>query len=312
MAGKKAAECTGDASQLEPDVPRGLRRAATTSKSALCEAARGTLRAGPSTVRPHSSTSAGASFSAWSRTSAARCSRRLAGSPAIRGWSVVSSAGHRQARTASRAAPRSLASWTATRRAADSAPFSPPPTTTRPRSPARTWLSWLSRSTITGQSAWAATVRLTEPSTISTKPLRLRVPSTRGWAEPDCVRRSRLRRWRVMARRRSGPPTTNLSDTRPTGEQLFRVPARPRDGLNRIHHRGFGPHDTGRDGAPSVEKPRTHEEEAVTTEPQYAVVAEEPPRTAASGSVAHHPAVMAAPRLVRRRPGSARGAAVPG
>ena len=64
--------------------------------------------------------------------------------------------------------------------------------------------------------------------------------------------------------------------------------------------------------APGMEEPRTHEEEAVVTRPEYEVVAEDPPRAAVSGSVKHHRAVMAAPLFVRRRPGSARGAAVPG
>lgn len=100
------------------------------------------------------------------------------GSPDEQGWSVVSCAGHRQARTASRTAPRSRASSQAKRTAAGVVGLSPTPTTMRPCVPGRTWLSWLPRTTTIGQCACPATLRLTEPSSASAMPLRPRVPVT--------------------------------------------------------------------------------------------------------------------------------------
>ncbi|MGC0400494.1 hypothetical protein RKD27_003138 [Streptomyces sp. SAI-126] len=113
-----------------------------------------------------------------------------AGSPASSGWSVVSCAGQRQARTASRGTPRRRASSAANLvTAADSFASSPTPSTTRLWTGGVAWLSWLPRSTITGQSAWAATARLTEPSSISAMPLRPRVPTTTA----EACRASRTR-----------------------------------------------------------------------------------------------------------------------
>lgn len=147
----------------------------------VVQASSRTRRTLPSAVLRRSSTigcSAAASLSADSRISAARCSCRRAGSPASRGSSVLSYAGQRHARTESRAALRTSASSKANRVAAVPCGPSPTPRTTRRCVPALAWLSRLPRNTITGQAARPATVRLTEPSSSSVRPLRPRDPTT--------------------------------------------------------------------------------------------------------------------------------------
>ena len=101
------------------------------------------------------------------------------------------------------------------------------------------------------------------------------------------VRRTRLRQWRVMGRAAKWPrPRTAATHGQPE-ITCSGFPARPHDVARRTHDGTSGPTTQG-DGAPSVEKPRAHEEEAVMTKSPYAVVAEEPPRTAATG-IRHAP-----------------------